>query len=189
MGLFTAADGSRNRITRIAITIGVIVVAVVAVAVTVALSRSHRGTVSQAGSVGEYRACLVTATGDTATANSVWQAVLAANNGIVVGTQRTLISATSPDAQVSGLYGVLGSTCGLVVTVGPGLHAAVTTVATAKPAQKFLSIGSTVALPNVQDLSATPLPTAEITAVIQQAARLHYGGTTGIPAPPVDSQN
>jgi hypothetical protein len=189
MELFSAAAGSRHRIIRVAVAISVIVVVVVAVSVTVALSRSHRGTVSQTGTAGEYRACLVTTAGDTGTADSVWQAVQAADNGIVVQTQRTLISATSPDAQVSGLYGVLGSTCGLVVTVGPGLHDAVTTVAEAKPAQKFLSIGSTVTLPNVQDLSATPLSTTEITQVIQHAAQLHYGGTAGTPAPPVRSQN
>jgi hypothetical protein len=182
---FTAAAGSRHRIILI---VAVIVVIVAGVVVTVALSRSHRGIVSQTGAVGEYRACLVTTTGDTATADSVWQAIQAADNGIVVQTQRTLISTASSATQVSDLYGVLSSQCGLVVTVGSDLHNTVATVATAKPAQKFLSAGSTVALPNVQNVSATPVPTAEITKVIQRAAQLHYGGTTGTPAPPVDSQ-
>lgn len=185
MGLFNAAAGYRRRIMLIVTVIGVIAVAVAA---TVALSRSHRSTVSQTGTAGEYRACLVTTTGDATTANPVWQAIQAADNGIVVNTQRTLISATSPDTQVSDLYGVLSSQCGLVVTVGSDLHDAVTTVATAKPAQQFLSIGSPIALANVQDLSATPVPTAEITKVVQQAAQLHYGSATGTPTLPAKSQ-
>jgi hypothetical protein len=181
MGLFTAAAGFRRRIILIVAVIGVVVVAA---AITVTLTRSHRGAVSQTGGASEYRACLVTTTGDAATANPVWQAIQAADNGIVVNTQRTLISATSPATQVSDLYGVLGSQCGLVVTVGSDLHDAVTAVATAKPTQQFLSIGSPVALANVQDLSATPVPAAEITKIVQQSAQVHYGSVTGSPAQP-----
>lgn len=170
--------GMRRWIIVTIVVVGIAAVVLAVVAIGLSLRKSHR---SQVGAAGQYHVCFVTTSSDKTIADPAWQAVQAANNGIVVKTTRVVISASSPAKVVSEASAAVEADCTLAVTVGADLHDAVGSIAAGHRAQQFLNIGSTVSLPNVQNLQASPLPTAEITRYVQQSAQQHYGG---IPTPP-----
>jgi basic membrane lipoprotein Med (substrate-binding protein (PBP1-ABC) superfamily) len=170
--------GMRRWIIATMVVVAIIAAVVAVVAVGLSLRKSHR---SQVAATGQYQVCFVTTSRDKTIAEPAWQAVQAANNGVVVKTTRVVISANSSTKVESEATTAIEAGCALAVTVGADLHDAVGSIAAGHQGQQFLNVGSTVSLPNVHNLQASPLPTAEITQYVQQSAQQHYGG---IPPPP-----
>ncbi|MCX3058380.1 type 1 periplasmic-binding domain-containing protein [Streptomyces beihaiensis] len=121
---------------------------------------------------GNYRACLINSRRDEGVAQPVWSALQEATHGAPVNLQHTLVPKSGTAASLPYLNGLVQRHCGLIISVGPDLHTAVTTAARRNPHQRFIAIGRPVGLPNVRSYSPARR-SAAVRAVREAAEQAH----------------
>ncbi|SOE24930.1 hypothetical protein [Streptomyces sp. OK228] len=116
-----------------------------------------------------FRACLINDQHDANVAQPVWSALQKAVHGAAINTQHITVPKSSTAASLPYVNSLVQRHCGLIISAGPDLHDAMTTAARNNPHQRFITIGQSVELPNVQSFS--PADQTAIISVVQEAAR------------------
>ncbi|WP_143070933.1 hypothetical protein [Streptomyces malaysiense] len=116
-----------------------------------------------------FRACLVNDQQDAAMAQPVWSSLQSAAAGAAINAQHVQIPTGGTAASLPYVNSLVQRKCGLIISVGPGLHQAVTTAARHNPHQRFITMGPSVKLPNVRSFS--PTDRSAVISAVQQAAR------------------
>ncbi|MEU9243755.1 BMP family ABC transporter substrate-binding protein [Streptomyces sp. NPDC048385] len=115
-----------------------------------------------------FRACLINDQHDSAMAQSVWSSLQQATSGAAVNAQHLEIPKSGTAASLPYINSLVQRHCGLIISVGPDLHDAVTTAARHNPHQRFIIVGSPIKLANVRSFS--PAARAAVIRAVQQAA-------------------
>ncbi|MEU3535742.1 BMP family ABC transporter substrate-binding protein [Streptomyces murinus] len=117
-----------------------------------------------------FRTCLINSQRDASVAQTVWSALQKGADSAAINAQHITIPRSSTTARaLPYVNSLVQHHCGLVVSVGPSLHDAVTTAARNNPHQKFIAIGASIELPNVQTFS--PADQSAAVSAVQKAAR------------------
>ncbi|MFF3920171.1 hypothetical protein ACFYZB_43505 [Streptomyces sp. NPDC001852] len=116
-----------------------------------------------------FRACLVNDQQDATMAQPVWSSLQNAASGAAINAQRIQVPKGSTAASLPYVNSLVQRKCGLIISVGPGLHEAVATAAQHNPHQRFITMGPSVKLPNVRSYS--PTDRSAVISAVQQAAR------------------
>jgi basic membrane lipoprotein Med (substrate-binding protein (PBP1-ABC) superfamily) len=123
-----------------------------------------------------FRACLITSEPDQPTAQTAWSGLQNAARTTPVNAQRIITpsTATTTTALLPYIESLVQRECGLIISTGPHLDAAITAAAKNHPHQHFVTTGTPIALPNVTTL---PTPTA---AAITDAVHTASQGKAGL---------
>ncbi|WP_157856193.1 hypothetical protein [Actinacidiphila yeochonensis] len=164
----------RHRSRRFLLAAAVIALVTVGAAVTlcVLLTGGSHGTRVTADNISRrFRACLITSDPDQPAARASWAGLQEAARTDAVNSQRIVTPASARTAKELLPYvdSLVQRQCGLIVSAGPRLDQAIAQAAEAQPAQRFLTTGSPVGLPNT---TALPDPTsADVAAAVRAASR------------------
>ncbi|MFD8811221.1 hypothetical protein ACFV23_06975 [Streptomyces sp. NPDC059627] len=98
----------------------------------------------------------------------VWSSLQKLTSGDAVNARHIQIPKSSTAASLPYVNSLVQRHCGLIISVGPDLHDAVTTAARHNPHQRFIIVGSPIKLANVRSFS--PTDQSAVIRAIQQAA-------------------
>ncbi len=115
-----------------------------------------------------YRACLINTQHDENIAQPVWSYLQKATHGSAINLQHITVPKSGTATSIPYINGLVQRHCGLIISLGPGLHTAITKAARSNPHQRFITIGKPVNLPNVQSYSPTDRSAA--VKAVQKAA-------------------
>lgn len=148
---------------------GTLVAAVLLAWLTIALSAGPRTPKIVANNISRnFRACLINDQQDASAAWPVWSALQKAASGAAINAQRIQVPKSSASAPLPYVNSLMQRNCGLIISVGPHLHDAVTTAAQHNPHQRFITVGPPIKLPNVRSFS--PADKSAVISAVRQAA-------------------
>jgi basic membrane lipoprotein Med (substrate-binding protein (PBP1-ABC) superfamily) len=117
-----------------------------------------------------FRACLITDQQDNDTSQIAWAGIQDAARATPVNAQRiTIPKTTSSSVQIPYINSAVQRNCGLIISIGTSLHAALETTAQHNPHQQFINAGQSIAQPNVRNISGVTPET--IGNLVRQAAQ------------------
>ncbi|WP_146067959.1 hypothetical protein [Streptomyces sp. Ru72] len=136
----------------------------------VALLTDHRTPKVVADNISRnFRVCLINGQHDSDTARTVWSALQKSASGAAINAEHIQVPNSGTTASLPYINSLVQRHCGLIISVGPDLHNAVTAAARHNPHQQFITIGPSIKRPNVQTFSPADQPA--IISAVQTAAR------------------
>jgi basic membrane lipoprotein Med (substrate-binding protein (PBP1-ABC) superfamily) len=115
-----------------------------------------------------FRSCLINDERDADLARPLWSALQKTSDGAAINAQHITVPKGGTAASLPYVNSLVQRHCGLIISVGPNLHDAVTTTARHNPHQRFITVGRSIKLPNVRSVS--PADRSAIISAVQKAA-------------------